>query len=161
MQNAKDTFYVTLRDRLAAVNASRTVSVRGQVRPAVVVDENEMPERDADAGVFHLQWGDVSTERAGAVLLDAMECRIVFRASGANALSTLTRGREMSAMQAELDAMLLPAWAVKKRFSEDGAVAMGTNVFWCEVGERVVKVKEALLEATAVVTVMAYREEGE
>ena len=33
MQNAKDTFYVTLRDRLAAVNPARTMVVRGVTRP--------------------------------------------------------------------------------------------------------------------------------
>ena len=33
MQNAKDTFYMTLRDRLAAVNPARTMVLRGVTRP--------------------------------------------------------------------------------------------------------------------------------
>ena len=42
MQNAKDTFYVTLRDRLAAVNPARTMVLRGVTRPGVLVEENEL-----------------------------------------------------------------------------------------------------------------------
>jgi hypothetical protein len=42
MQRAKDTFYITLRDRIAALNPARTVLVRGVVRPAVLVEENEL-----------------------------------------------------------------------------------------------------------------------
>ena len=38
MQNAKDTFYLTLQSRLAALNPSRTVVLRGVVRPATLVD---------------------------------------------------------------------------------------------------------------------------
>ena len=45
MQSAKDTFYVTLRDRLAALNPARTVVVRGMVRPGVLVEENELARR--------------------------------------------------------------------------------------------------------------------
>ena len=161
MQNMMDTFYVTLRDRLATVNAGRVVAVRGQVRPAVVVDENEMPERGLDAGVFHLQWGERKTDRSGALPMQMAECVIAFRSSGADAQSTLTRGREMNAMCAELDAILLPVVALKKSFSESGAVVMATNVFWCEQGERVVKSKGELLETTATVLVMSYAEEGE
>ena len=43
MQNAKDTFYVTLQGRLAALNPARTIVVRGVVRPGTLVDENELP----------------------------------------------------------------------------------------------------------------------
>lgn len=161
MQNMMDTFYVTLRDRLEAVNPERVVAVRGQVRPAVVVDENEMPERAVDAGVFHVQWGARETDRSGTIPLETARCVITFRSSGANAQSTLTRGREMNAMCAELDAMLLPSVAVKKTFSDGDAVEMAMNIFWCEQGERVMKVKGELLEMTATVLVMAYLEEGE
>jgi len=43
MQNAKDTFYVMLQSRLAALNPARTIVVRSQVRPGILVDENELP----------------------------------------------------------------------------------------------------------------------
>jgi hypothetical protein len=38
MQNARDTFYVALRDRLAAVNPARTMVVRSVVRPGLLVE---------------------------------------------------------------------------------------------------------------------------
>jgi hypothetical protein len=41
MQFTKDTFYITLRDRLAALNPSRMITLNGVTRPAVVVAENE------------------------------------------------------------------------------------------------------------------------
>lgn len=43
MQSTKDTFYVALRTALATVNPARTISLMGQVRPAIVVAENEAP----------------------------------------------------------------------------------------------------------------------
>ncbi len=42
MQDARDTFYVALRGRLAAINPDRTIVVRGQVRPGILVEENEL-----------------------------------------------------------------------------------------------------------------------
>ena len=58
MQSAKDSFYVALRDRLAALNPQRTVFLNGVTRPAVIVVENEyitaagpLPE------AFYLGWG--------------------------------------------------------------------------------------------------------
>ena len=43
MQNAKDTFYLMLQSRLTALNPSRTIVVRGVLRPGILVDENELP----------------------------------------------------------------------------------------------------------------------
>jgi hypothetical protein len=43
MQNEKDTFYMMLQSRLAALNPARTIVVRGVVRPGTLVDENELP----------------------------------------------------------------------------------------------------------------------
>ena len=41
MQFTKDTFYITLRNRLAALNPARVITLNGLTRPAVVVAENE------------------------------------------------------------------------------------------------------------------------
>jgi hypothetical protein len=41
MQSTKDTFYITLRDSLAALYPTRTINLNGQERPAIVVPENE------------------------------------------------------------------------------------------------------------------------
>ena len=41
MQFTKDTFYMALRTRLAALNPQRTVTIEGALRPAVIVVEDE------------------------------------------------------------------------------------------------------------------------
>ena len=43
MQNAKDSFYMALRTRLVAINPSRTILLRGAVRPGILVEEAEAP----------------------------------------------------------------------------------------------------------------------
>jgi len=43
MQAAKDTFLMTLAARLAVVNPARTVTMDGEMRPAVLALENEIP----------------------------------------------------------------------------------------------------------------------
>lgn len=58
MQATKDTFYLTLRDRLALADPARTITVDGVTRPAIVVVENDKPSvtaRQQDA--FYLEWG--------------------------------------------------------------------------------------------------------
>src|SRR5579883_1566813 len=58
MQFAKDSFAVALRERLAALNPGRTVTLGGVQRPAVVVRENEMPNAAEPAmECFYLEWG--------------------------------------------------------------------------------------------------------
>lgn len=161
MQSAKDTFYIALRDRLAKVNATRTTTVRGQTRPAVVVDENEIPDREADQGVFHLKWGQRTTDRSGALPLDILECEISYSARGGDALSVLARGRQMDAMDAELSAMLHPPLAQKMQFDATGSSPMQTNIFWCEEGQRALTVKDDTLTRVVRVAVMSYREGGE
>ena len=37
MQNTKDTFYITLRTRLTAVNPARTMTLRAVTRPGMLV----------------------------------------------------------------------------------------------------------------------------
>ena len=47
MQPTKDSFYISLRDRLVAVDPNRTVTLDGATRPAIAVIENEPPSRGA------------------------------------------------------------------------------------------------------------------
>ena len=55
MQNAKDTFYLTLQGRLAVLNPARTMVVRGVLRPGTLVDENELPTAFVPLDAFRLQ----------------------------------------------------------------------------------------------------------
>jgi hypothetical protein len=78
MQNARDTFYVTLRDRLAAVNPARTIVLRGLVRPGVLVEENELVSAALPADAFCLHWTTLSVDAQGALPLVTMECAITY-----------------------------------------------------------------------------------
>ena len=70
-QHAKDTFYTTLRDRLAALNGERTTLVRGAQRPAVLVEENEIAGgADPVANeMFVLRWTEHAVDVNEAVPL--------------------------------------------------------------------------------------------
>ena len=56
MQNAKDSFYMALRTRLAAINPERTILLRGAVRPGILVEEAEAPFSQLPNDVFVLRW---------------------------------------------------------------------------------------------------------
>jgi hypothetical protein len=131
MQNAKDTFYVTLRGRLAALNPDRTVIVRGAVRPAVVVNENEL-EGPPLVDTFVLRWSGSTVDATEPLGLHGAVCSIMFSTRGTAELSGMDRGRVLETLGHELRLMLLPAVAVKQNFTGDAPVAEETNVFWSE-----------------------------
>ena len=69
MQAAKDSFYMTLRSRLAEVNPQRTAVIGGVTRPAIMVVENERAGEDTEMNdVFALRWGAPSAAEAGGAL---------------------------------------------------------------------------------------------
>src|SRR5260370_41142575 len=82
MQNARDTFYVTLRDRLAGVNPARTMVVRGVVRPGVLVEENELASAHEPVDAFRLRWAGLRVDATGALPLAAMACEIRYGTDG-------------------------------------------------------------------------------
>jgi hypothetical protein len=167
MQNAKDTFYITLQSRLAALNPSRTMVVRGVVRPGTLVDENELPSAWVPVDAFRLQWNKLQVNTASPLPWIAMECAIQYATDGAAGNGGMDRGRALAAMDAELASVLAaePHSVPKMNYAAAGAgvapTAMATNVFWADpffgaasaVGER--------LERTTTVQVFAYQEAGE
>lgn len=133
MQFAKDSFYMALRDRLAAVNPARTVAVNGMIRPAVLVAENETPTESAPAtDAFFLSWGTVAIakgwERATRPLL-AMECRISYGTAGASDAAN-DRGRALAALDMELLSMCSPAHTAKQDWTQTPSRDLGGSVFW-------------------------------
>ncbi len=102
MQNAKDTFYVTLRDRLAAVNPARTMVLRGVTRPGVLVEENELTSASVPVDAFCLQWTGMSVDAQGALPLVTMVCEIRYATDGDAGNGGMDRGRLMAGMDAEL-----------------------------------------------------------
>jgi hypothetical protein len=167
MQNAKDTFYTTLQGRLAALNPSRTIVVRGTVRPGVLVEENELPADSPPTDCFRLRWTKLEVASTSPLPLVAMECAIVYATDGTSGNAAMDRGRLLAAMDAELSAALIqtPRCAPKLNYSAAGVgvapVAMGTSIFWADpVFGPVISLDERL-ERAATIQVYAYQEAGE
>lgn len=150
MQRAKDSFYVTLRDGVAAVNPQRTTVVRGVLRPGVLVEENELPVAVPMADVFRLRWTAVTIDATGTVPMVKLRCEIAYETAGTAAVNGMDRGRLLATMDAELMTVLTGEMqsAAKMDFSSGTPVPDGTRVFWSDpacgatvvTGERVSRV---------------------
>ena len=163
MQNAKDTFYVTLRDRLAAVNPARTMVLRGVTRPGVLVEENELASAYQPVDAFCLRWTGSRVDTRGALPLIAMHCEIRYGSDGNAGNGGMDRGRLLAAMDAELVAAVgaAPQSAAKMNYTGAAPVALGTRVFWGDVAFGAAMVNGERLERVAVVEVFCYQEAGE
>jgi hypothetical protein len=169
MQNARDTFYVTLRDRLAAVNPARTIVLRGVTRPGVLVEENELASATVPVNAFCLHWTGLSVDARGALPLATMTCEISYATDGDSGNGGMDRGRLLSGMDAELVAAVSAAPQAVTKMNYVGAaggsgvapVAMATNVFWGDAAFGVAAVNGERLERVATVEVFCYQEEGE
>ena len=131
MQYAKDSFYVAMRDRLAALDPSRTVVIAGRIRPAVLVEENEPADSASRLpNAFYLAWGpmDCVREMAGHSLMK-LECRISYDADGAQP-AVVDRGRALTALDCELLRLLLPPRTPKCDQSHTPVVDLGSVVCW-------------------------------
>ncbi len=164
LQEIKDTFYAALRDRVAAGNASRTVVVRGVLRPGVVVVENELPGATVDGislvECFCLRWTDLDVNAAGLV---QARCEIRYASDGSSGSAGMDRGRGLAAMDEELRAAVNGSPQSVDGFSVSEAVAgaavdspTGTRVFWSDVSFGGVVMRGERLERTASVEVFGY-----
>ena len=167
MQNAKDTFFVMLQGRLAALNPSRTIVLRGVVRPGISVDENELPTASVPLDAFRLDWTTLHVDSEGPLSTVTMECSIRYATDGDSGHGGMDRGRLLAGMDAELSAALgaMPHTVGKMNYSAAGAgvapIAMGTNVFWANPEFGAATAAGERLERTATVQVFTYQEAGE
>ena len=163
MQNARDTFYVTLRDRLAAVNPARTMLVRSVMRPGLLVEENELASANPPADVFRLRWTGLRLDSKGALPLAAMSCEIRYATDGSAGNGGMDRGRLLAGMDAELAAAInaSPQNVGKMNYLASPVVGMVTNVFWGDVAFAAATVNGERLERMATVEVFCYQEAGE
>jgi hypothetical protein len=133
MQCAKDSFYVALRDRLARLNPTRTICIRGITRPAVLVIENEMPTAALiPERVFVISWGTtkVSKEFAGSDRpLTGLECSITYGTSGSGE-DGIDRGRLLTTLDSELIQICTPPFTEKRDYTNPDSASLGGNVFW-------------------------------
>lgn len=132
MQSAKDSFFVALRDRLAALAPGRTVYVDGATRPAVLVAENEPVTAAAPLlDAFHLHWGAVQVVTPGARRpLLRLDCRIAYGTQGSEEASSVDRGRALAALDLELAEILSPRFSAKQDYTQAPAVDLGSVVLW-------------------------------
>jgi hypothetical protein len=161
MQNAKDSFYLALRSRLAVSNPERTVLVRGALRPGILLEEAEAPFAQPLADVFLLRWSGLGLEMELPSTMIAMECEISYCTSGTQAFGGLDRGRLLAAMDRELIGILQPPATPKVNYSVQPAAPMQTQVFWDEAAFASVNVQRDRVSRSARVTVYSYLEQGE
>jgi hypothetical protein len=161
MQNAQNTFYIALRDRLAALNPNRTIYLRGVTRPGILVEGNELVTAMAPPNVFVLRWQGLRSDPYLAEVMVQMECEIEYSTEGTQTKLGMDRGAMLTEMDAELIALLQPASAQKVNYSVSPSIAMETQVFWSDATFTPVEVKRDRLKRTAKVYVFSYEEPGE
>ena len=129
MQHAKDSFLLALRDRLAALNPARIVTVDGGARPAVLAAENESATAAPPLPcAFYLRWGACSTVQPSApVPLQRLECEISSRSGPGEPQG---RGRLLAELDGELARLCDPPRVAKHDHTVSPAADLGSTVFW-------------------------------
>lgn len=161
MQNAKDTFYVALRNRLAALNPARTITLRAVTRPGILVQDAEAPMPQPVLDAFTLNWTALSADLQMPAILAQLTCEIQYATAGTQANSGLDRGRALEEMDDELLGILYPYSAQKMNYAAAPAAAMETLVFWSEPEFGPAIPLRDRLSRTAKITVFAFQEGGE
>jgi hypothetical protein len=161
MQNAKDSFYMALRTRLAAINPERTVMLRGALRPGILVEEAEAPYSQLPNDVFVLRWLGLGADLDLGSTMVAEECEVIYQTCGTQSFGGLDRGRLLSGMDEELVAMLQPFTTPKVNYVTQPPVTMLTQVFWDEPVFTPVVVQRDRITRSAKITVYSYQEQGE
>ncbi len=170
MQNAKDSFYMTLRTRLQTINPQRTILLRSAVRPGILVEEAESPLSQSASGtafplvptdVFVLRWLGLAVDMDQALPLVAAECEVIYATLGTQSFGGLDRGRAMTEMDLELMQMLTPFQTPKVNYAVSPVQTMLTQVFWDEPVYTPMVVQRDRLTRSARVMVYSYQEAGE
>jgi hypothetical protein len=136
MQFAKDSFFVALQQRLAALNPARTVTVNGATVPAVLVVENLPPSSaEPQPNVFYMEWSaaNVVDGHAGNAALMSLDCQISYYTLG-TVQSMVDRGRLLGQLDNELLGICQPPNTEKMDYTQAPAADLGTKVFWGQPG---------------------------
>lgn len=129
MQAAKDSFYMALRDRLAALNPARTIQVDGETRPGIVVRENTEPQfAAAQPGAFYLDWGEVQIAESTRPIL-GIDCEIWYASEGTSETG-VDRGRLLGQMDQELLKICHPPHTEMRDYQQSPSADLGAGVFW-------------------------------
>jgi hypothetical protein len=159
MQPTKDSFYIALRDRLVAVDPSRTVTLDGATRPAIAVLENEPPTGAPQlCDTFYLKWGDARPAGHSVGNLMALECTIAYCTKGSIQNGSLDRGRDLAALDDDLLAICSPPQAAKNDYSSGSPVSLGSTIFWTQPVLNAAKSTPPYVGRDITVTVFFYPE---
>lgn len=161
MQNAQNTFYITLRNRLQLLNPNRTMYLRGITRPGILVESNEFVVAQRPSDVFVLRWIGLYNDDCLPEVLLQMQCEITYMTEGTTANLGMDRGAILTEMDAELLSLLQPKSAQKMNYAAAPATPMETQVFWSEGSFEPLKIERDRLSRTAIVSVFSYEEAGE
>ena len=161
MQNAKDTFYMALRTRLAAINPERSILLRGAVRPGILAEEAEAPFSQLPNDVFVLRWVGLGVDFDLGSTMAAEQCEVIYQSCGTQSFGGLDRGRSLSEMDEELTEMVQPFYTPKLNYTSTPPASMLTNVFWDEPEFGPIVAQRDQLSRFAKVMVYSYQEQGE
>lgn len=161
MQNAQNTFYITLRNRLVALNPNRTIYLRGVTRPGILVESNEFVVAQPPSDVFVLRWIGLHNDPYLSDVMLQMQCEIAYMTEGTPGNLGMDRGAMLTEMDAELMSLLQPNTAQKMNYTPTPAIPMGTQIFWSEASFQPLKVERDRLSRIATVSVFSYEEPGE
>ncbi|MBZ5548430.1 MAG: hypothetical protein LAO22_10835 [Acidobacteriia bacterium] len=129
MQAAKDSFYMALRDRLAALNPARTMVVDGVALPAIVVRENMEPQfAEAQVGAFYVDWGEAQIAESTRPIL-GLDCQIWYASEGSVGAG-VDRGRALAQMDEELLRICNPPYTGLRDYSQSPSAGLGSSIFW-------------------------------
>lgn len=157
LQALKDSFYIALRDRLAALNPGRVVTVQGVVRPAVVVRENEIVDAAANVpDTFYIEFGAIALDTLSPLV--SVRATIHYAVEGSDALAYQDRGRALAGSDAELLAICAPGRAPLKDYMQSPAVALGGTLFWSAPALGEVNAEGHRLGRKATLTIFAFAE---
>lgn len=158
MQNAKDTFYIALRDRLGLLNPLRTIVVRAVQRPGILMEEAEAPAAESTNDIFILRW---STFSGGLTNLVSLGCEIRYATSGTQAASSLDRGRSITEMDYEICSILQPMQSQKFNYAVFPNLMLQSQIFWSEPIFSELRVSRNQLSRSVVTQVFSLKEPGD
>lgn len=161
MKKARDSFYVAVRDRLQVLNPARQVMIRGVWRPGVLVEENESFGPTVPDNVFVLRWTKTAVDGQHALPRAEQTCEIQYQTAGTASAGGMDRGALLTAMDAELLAILQPQQAQKWDYSAVPPAAMSTRVFWSSAVIGPVARDRDRLVRKVEITVVSFEEAGE
>jgi hypothetical protein len=111
--------------------------------------------------VFVLRWTRAAADPQHALVRTEQTCEIQYQTAGTPTAGGLDRGNLLSAMDAELLAIVQPPQVQKTDFTVTPAAAMGTRLSWVgPVLGPVIRERDRLIRKAEIV-VVSYEEAGE